>query len=255
MFNYQNLESNQFEKLCRDIMQVKTGKQLHTFASGPDGGVDLTDDSHSHNIVVQVKHYWGSSFSTIKRDLEKEVEKVRRLAPKQYYICVSKQLSDANVNTIYEMFSDYMESTNNIVTLDDIDSFLHDPQNKEITGQYTNLYVESKTTVDLIKELIAKEESPEESLIKKLKDRLESVRDAHPSFRLMNEAGGLDNNLFPKGSLQIRSGSRMAELDTEGDNTEDLMPKEASLAEYVIETWKPGKRCGSAPKLSSVSFF
>ena len=223
-------------------MQVKTGIQLHTFASGPDGGVDLTDDSHSHNIVVQVKHYERSSFSALKRNLEKEVEKVRRLAPKQYYICVSQQLTDENVNTIYEMFSDYMESTNNIVTLDDIDSFLHDPQNKEITGQYTNLYVESKTTVDLIKELIAKEESPEESLIKKLKDRLESVKNAHPSFRLMNEAGGLDRNLFPKGSLQIRSGSRQAELDAEGDNTEDLMPKEASLAEYVKETWKPGKR-------------
>jgi hypothetical protein len=101
MFNYQNLESNQFEKLCRDIMQVKTGKQLHTFPSGPDGGVDLTDDSHSHNIVVQVKHYERSSFSALKKSLEKEAEKVRRLAPKQYYICVSQQLTDENVNTIY----------------------------------------------------------------------------------------------------------------------------------------------------------
>ena len=32
MFNYQNLESGQFERLCRDIMQSKTGTALHVFA-------------------------------------------------------------------------------------------------------------------------------------------------------------------------------------------------------------------------------
>lgn len=55
MFNYQNLEPGQFEKICCDIMQVKTGTELHVFARGKDGGVDLTDDSNKHNIVVQVK--------------------------------------------------------------------------------------------------------------------------------------------------------------------------------------------------------
>lgn len=51
MFNYQNLGLGQFEELCRDIMQVKTDKQLHVFARGWDGGVDLTDDSDKHNKV------------------------------------------------------------------------------------------------------------------------------------------------------------------------------------------------------------
>lgn len=152
MFNYQNLEAGQFEELCRDIMQVKTGKQLHVFPSGRDGGVDITDDSHYHNIVVQVKHYQHSSFSDLKRSLNKEIENVKRLAPKQYYICVSQRLNDANVNTIYEMFSDYMESTSNIITLTDIDAFLHDEKNIQITRKHTKLWMESGITLQLLME-------------------------------------------------------------------------------------------------------
>ncbi|MDO4756977.1 MAG: restriction endonuclease, partial [Parabacteroides sp.] len=150
MFNYQNLESGQFEELCRDIMQVKTGKQLHVFAAGRDGGVDITDDSHFHNIVVQVKHYEKSSFSALKRSLTKEIDNVKKLAPKQYYVCVSQKLTDENVNTIYEMFSDYMESTSNIVTLNDIDDFLHDKNNIQITRKHTRLWMESGITSQLL---------------------------------------------------------------------------------------------------------
>ncbi len=105
MFNYQNLEAEQFEELCRDIMQVKTGRQLHVFPAGRDGGVDLTDDSNRHTIVVQVKHYEKSGFPALRRSLENEIEKVRKLAPEQYYVCVSQSLTDANVNEIYQMFN------------------------------------------------------------------------------------------------------------------------------------------------------
>jgi hypothetical protein len=143
MSNYQNLEAGQFEELCCDIMQAKTGRQLHVFASGQDGGVDLTDDSNKHTIVVQVKHYEKSGFTALKRTLEREVGKVRKLTPEQYYICVSQRLTDSNVNEIYQMFSDYMESTNNILTLDDIDSFLHDSEYIQITRKHTNLWLES----------------------------------------------------------------------------------------------------------------
>ncbi len=152
MFNYQNLEPHQFEELCRDIMQVRTGTQLHVFPRGRDGGVDLTDDSHKHDIVVQVKHYEKSGFTALRNNLEKEIEKVKKLNPKQYYVCVSQSLTDANVNTIYKMFSDYMESTSNIMTLDDIDSFLHDPKNLHITRKHIALWLESGITIQLLLE-------------------------------------------------------------------------------------------------------
>lgn len=143
MFNYQNLESGQFEELCRDIMEVKTGIPLRVFAKGTDGGIDLTDDPVRKRIVVQVKHYEKSRFSDLRHSLEKEADRIEKIKPQKYYICVSKSLTPDNVNTIYQMFSDYMESSSNVVTINDIDVFLHDRNNLKITSKHTKLWLES----------------------------------------------------------------------------------------------------------------
>ncbi len=45
-----------------------------------------------------------------------------------------------------------MASTSNIVTLDDIDNFLHDPENIEITRNHTKLWMESGITLQLLLE-------------------------------------------------------------------------------------------------------
>lgn len=58
MLNYANLNDVEFEYLCQDIMQKKLDTELHRFAKGKDGGIDLADDVHSRNIIVQVKHYY-----------------------------------------------------------------------------------------------------------------------------------------------------------------------------------------------------
>lgn len=57
MLNYANLNDVEFEYLCKDVLSKMLGVQLQRFASGKDGGIDLTDDVHKKNIVVQVKHY------------------------------------------------------------------------------------------------------------------------------------------------------------------------------------------------------
>ena len=83
--------------------------------------------------------------------------------------------------------------------------------------------------------------SLKESLVKKLKKALKKEQESHLSFKLMNSAAGLDRNLFPKGSLQIRSGDSQVELDIEWDTKEEWSRKEAALADFVRETWNPGK--------------
>lgn len=82
MFNYENLSDYEFEILCCDIVSKKLGIQLRTFATGKDGGIDATDDTKKHNIVVQAKHYLKSSYATLYRTLCGEVEKVKRLKSK-----------------------------------------------------------------------------------------------------------------------------------------------------------------------------
>ena len=143
MLNYANLNDVEFEYLCQDIMQKKLDTELHRFARGRDGGIDLADDVHSKNIIVQVKHYMASSVSQLIASLANEVSNVAKLSPKEYYVCCSKELSPQKVNEIYQLFSNYMSSTSNVITLNEIDDFLNDPANIEILKKHYKLWIES----------------------------------------------------------------------------------------------------------------
>ena len=143
MLNYANLNDVEFEYLCQDIMQKKLNVELRRFARGKDGGIDLADDVHTKNIIVQVKHYMASSVSQLISTLKDEVEKVAKISPKEYYICCSKELSPQKVNEIYQLFSSYMSSTSNIITLNEIDDFLNDPLNIDVLKKHYKLWIES----------------------------------------------------------------------------------------------------------------
>ena len=143
MFNYENLSDYEFEILCCDIVSKKLGIQLRTFATGKDGGIDATDDTKKHNIVVQAKHYLKSSYATLYRTLCGEVEKVKRLNPSKYYICCAQKLTPGNVTEIYDLFSEYMVDTNNVIDLNVLDSFLSDPANHDILRKHYKLWLES----------------------------------------------------------------------------------------------------------------
>ena len=141
MFNYANLNDVEFEGLCKDVMERKLSTNLRLFPKGRDGGIDLTDNTATHNIIVQVKHYIGSKFPSLRNTLKNEIEKVRNLNPKRYYVCCGMQLTDANIREIYDMFSDYMESDKNIITLKEIDEFLQKSENSDVVRKHYKLWL------------------------------------------------------------------------------------------------------------------
>lgn len=139
MLNYGNLNDVEFEYLCQDVMTAKLGVEMHRFAPGRDGGIDLRDGAQE--IMVQVKHYYNSSASRLISSLEKELDKVKEVKPKQYYVCCSKQLTPQNVSEIYNIFKDYMKSADNILTLNEIDGFLSNGSNTEILKRHHKLWI------------------------------------------------------------------------------------------------------------------
>jgi hypothetical protein len=106
LYDFTNLSDVEFERLSADILSRQLGVKLRYFAPGRDGGIDLVDDMAQKNIVVQVKHYAKSSFSSLLTSLKKEVDKVKTINPKQYYICVSQELTALNIKEIYNLFKD-----------------------------------------------------------------------------------------------------------------------------------------------------
>lgn len=143
MLNFSNLNDVEFEYLCKDVMSKMIGVSLQRFGTGRDGGIDLTDDVSKKNVIVQVKHYVKTDFAGLIASLRKEVKKVEVHKPEQYYICCSKELTPQNKQDIYEMFSDYMESTGNIITLIEISDFLEQTENADVLHKHFKLWIES----------------------------------------------------------------------------------------------------------------
>ena len=143
MLNYGNLNDVEFEYVCNDIMSRLLDTKLRRFGEGKDGGVDLTDDAYRKNIVVQIKHYTKTNNSGLIRSLKTELPKVKKINPNQYYVCCSKELSAQNISDIFNIFSDYMKSTENIITLTEIDDFLNDSKNSDILRKHYKLWIES----------------------------------------------------------------------------------------------------------------
>ncbi|MGZ9869577.1 nSTAND3 domain-containing NTPase [Priestia endophytica] len=141
MYDFTNLSDVEFERLCGDVLSRKLGIKLRFFAPGRDGGIDLVDDTVQKNIVVQVKHYAKSSFPSLLSSLKKEVEKVKKLDPKQYYICVSQELTASNITDIYKLFEDYMENSNNVITRDKLVEFLDQDSNQDILRKNFKLWL------------------------------------------------------------------------------------------------------------------
>lgn len=141
--NYSNLNDVEFEYLCKDVMSKRLSKSLQRFTSGRDGGIDLTDNVFSPQIVVQVKHYVKSDFPKLIRSLKDEIPKVKKISPKHYYVCCSKELTPDNKRRIFELFSPYMDSAENIITALELDDFLTAPDNVDILRKHFKLWIDS----------------------------------------------------------------------------------------------------------------
>lgn len=143
MLNYENLNDVEFEYVCNDIMSRMLKTRLERFGAGKDGGVDLTNDAYKKDIIVQVKHYVKTDVKGLIRSLKSELPKIQELHPKQYYICCSKDLTPQNKSEIFDIFSDYMASTENIISRIEIDDFLSEEKNKDILRKHFKLWIES----------------------------------------------------------------------------------------------------------------
>lgn len=143
MFDYTNLSANEFENLCSDILSRELGVELRHFSPGRDGGIDLTESPTKKKVVVQVKHYTKSSFSSLKASLEKELEKLKEMVPRpeSYYVCTSKELTAGNIKEIREIFSDYMDSDEYVFTKNELDKFLAKESNQDILRKNFKLWL------------------------------------------------------------------------------------------------------------------
>lgn len=147
-YDFQKLEANEFECLVRDLLQVREGLFVDSFAPGRDGGVDLRFAySKDKQCVVQCKRY--ATWNSLKSVLEKEVTKVKQLNPSRYIIATSVDLTPANKNEIKKIFGKFIKNKEkDILSKSNINALLG--LHGEVEKRHYKLWLTSTTVLNSI---------------------------------------------------------------------------------------------------------
>ncbi len=148
MLSFENLSDLDFERLASDILSRQLGQPLRVFRSGKDRGVDATNSDLSNTIIMQAKHYVNSRPADLVRAMREELPKIKKLAPKEYYLVTSLSLSQKNIQDIYTLFADYMSSPANIITREELNNFLLAEENSDLFRKYFQLWLNAGIILD-----------------------------------------------------------------------------------------------------------
>src|SRR5436189_872943 len=121
-YSFTGLSPYEFEDLCRDLFQEHLDLQLESFAAGADAGIDLRHlrSPTDRGLILQCKHFAGSTYSTLKSKLKQEVPKLDRLRPREYRVITSVSLTPHRKSEIKTLLRPYVRSVNHVYGSDDI---------------------------------------------------------------------------------------------------------------------------------------
>jgi hypothetical protein len=165
-YDFKVLSPIDFEILAQALLQKDLKLRLEAFKAGSDQGVDLRYAKNKrHDLIVQCKHYAGSSFAALRRSVAREIPKLRRLWPNRYLLVTSLSLSLANKETLTKMCSPFIERTSDIYGREDLNNLL--TRYKSVERQTFKLWFSSTAVFEEILEKKVKHVS---------RDALESIR-------------------------------------------------------------------------------
>ncbi|WP_417801179.1 restriction endonuclease [Tenacibaculum sp.] len=175
-YNLLNLSSYEFEILTRDILQKHLGTFIESFCDGADGGIDLRC-SITGNTIIQCKRY--KEYSSLKSKLLKEAESVKKLSPDRYIFVTTAKLNPDRKKYIFNTFSPYIKSTEDILGEGEINNLLD--IYKEIAQNHYKLWMSS---VDVLNTILHK------NIINKSKFELDEIEEKVKLY--------VQNNSFPE---------------------------------------------------------
>lgn len=143
------LDPLEFERICKDLLMIKTSLEFRSYKPGKDAGIDLEANIDDKKIIAQCKRYkdYASLIKVLKEELEK-ISKINDLG--DYYILTSIELSPREVNEIFNLFKVYMSTQNNIIDGTIISSMLDQPENCNILKKYPSLWLYNSSILSMI---------------------------------------------------------------------------------------------------------
>lgn len=150
-YDFKTLNDKDFEVLVLDLLNSKYQLGLQSFKPGRDQGVDmrLSTSFDNNSIVVQAKHYIGSTYSQLKHSMKNtELEKVKKINPSRYIVATSLALTAKNKDELKEVLNPYVLSSNDIISSNDLNAILR--ANPEVEKAHFKLWFSSAEVLDRI---------------------------------------------------------------------------------------------------------
>ena len=116
-FDFHNsLSPPDFEKLCRDIIEIKENPlKFRTFKEGRDGEIDIECTNSENKIIGQAKRYAAQHYSKFLTSLQKEVNHCLEIKPTRYILFTSLDLINSNLDEIITLFKGYILNKEDII--------------------------------------------------------------------------------------------------------------------------------------------
>ena len=149
-YTFSGLSPADFEDLVRDLIGSELGVRFEAFCAGPDGGID---GRHARSggqgaIVLQAKHFEGSTFPQLKSAMKRERASIKRLATSQYILATSRKLTPNNKKTLSELVgTDYVEEKD-IYGPDDLNSLLR--KYPEVEKSHIGLWLSNAAVLERV---------------------------------------------------------------------------------------------------------
>jgi len=151
-YDFSNLSSREFERLCRDLIQAKEQDKenkyifVESFKEGPDGGIDLRFEKDGKTVIVQVKRSKG--IPSLRSELRNEPDKVKKLNPPRYCLMTAAELNSDYKAEIQKNFEPYILHENDIMGRDDLNNLLRDFPDIEL--KHLELWISSTDVLNAI---------------------------------------------------------------------------------------------------------
>ena len=149
-YSFSGLSSADFEDLVRDLIGCELGVRFEAFCAGPDGGIDGRHaPSRGRNpVVLQAKHYEGSTFPQLKSAMKGERSAIEKLSPSRYVLATSRKLTPPNKKTLSAIIGPTLANESDIFGPDDLNALLR--KHPKVEKSHISLWLSSAAVLDRV---------------------------------------------------------------------------------------------------------
>lgn len=104
-YDFGNLSPIEFEGLCIDLLGAETELLFERFSEGADRGIDGRHSKADGDVILQAKHYKGSTWDDLQTAAKKEAVNIEALNPTQYYFLTSQPLTPERKDVLVRLLA------------------------------------------------------------------------------------------------------------------------------------------------------